>query len=135
MSRGDIPPFLGHLSGDSDHVGVAGVKKLRGTVAGATLEGTAFHLALIDNLSAADVAKLEGIINTSLLLEEYLEELPLTLSRAVAPTVTLEAQGMLLENNQLKAVVVATSHNVPEPATATLSLLALAGLAARRCRR
>lgn len=104
-------------------------------VAGATLEGTEFHLTLIDNLSAADVAELEGVINSSLLLEEYLEELPLTLSRAVAPTVTLEAQGLLLENNQLKAVVVATSHNVPEPTTATLSLLALAGLAARRRRR
>ena len=135
MSRDDVPPFLCHLAVDADQVGVAGVKELRGTVAGATLEGTEFHLTLIDNLSAADVAELEGVINSSLLLEEYLEELPLTLSRAVAPTVTLEAQGLLLENNQLKAVVVATSHNVPEPATATLSLLALAGLAARHRRR
>ncbi len=104
-------------------------------VAGASLEGTEFHLTLIDNLSDADVVELEGIINSSLLLEDYLEELPLTLSRAVAPTVTLESQGLLVENNQLKAVVVATSNNVPEPTTATLGLLALAGLAARRRRK
>ncbi|MBE6419359.1 MAG: hypothetical protein E7031_04435 [Akkermansiaceae bacterium] len=102
----------------------------------AHMEGKEYHITLIDNLSDADVVELETIINDALTLEEYYAELPVTLADATAAPITIESTELILEDNALKAVVIATNPNViPEPTTATLSLLALAALAARRRRK
>lgn len=101
-------------------------------------DGKEFHVTLIGNLSDADVLELEGIINDKLVLADYLVELelPTTYALTAQENITIEAHDLIVEDNALKAVVIATNPNViPEPATATLSLLALAALAARRRRR
>lgn len=101
-------------------------------------DGKEFHVTLIGNLSDADVLELEGIINDKLVLADYLvePELPTTYALTAQENITIEAHDLIVEDNALKAVVIATNPNViPEPATATLSLLALAALAARRRRR
>lgn len=101
--------------------------------AGATYDGTEYHVTLIDNLSAADVGELESILNTDLSLESYELTVPVTLAAAITDPVTITSDTLVIEDNALKAVVLSTK-NIPEPTTATLSLLALAGLAARRRR-
>ena len=101
-------------------------------------DGKEFHVTLIGNLSDADVLELEGIINDELVLADYLVELelPTTYALTAQENITIEAHDLIVEDNALKAVVIATNPNViPEPATATLSLLALAALAARRRRK
>ena len=101
-------------------------------------DGKEFHVTLIGNLSDADVLELEGIINDKLVLADYLVELelPTTYALTAQENITIEAHDLIVEDNALKAVVIATNPNViPEPATATLSLLALAALAARRRRK
>ena len=104
----------------------------------AHMEGKEFHVTLIGNLSDEDVLELEGIINDKLVLADYLVELelPTTYALTAQENITIEAHDLIIEDNALKAVVIATNPNViPEPATATLSLLALAALAARRRRK
>lgn len=101
-------------------------------------DGKECHVTLIGNLSDADVLELEGIINDKLVLADYLVELelPTTSALTAQENITIEAHDLIVEDNALKAVVIATNPNViPEPATATLSLLALAALAARRRRK
>lgn len=101
-------------------------------------DGKEVHVTLIGNLSDADVLELEGIINDKLVLADYLVELelPTTYALTAQENITIEAHDLIVEDNALKAVIIATNPNViPEPATATLSLLALAALAARRRRK
>lgn len=106
---------------------------------GATLEGTEYAITLISNLSDTDVLELESVINGALTLQKFEMELPVTLAEEGATTlpITIASSGLRLEGNNLQAVVIATNPNltVPEPTTATLSLLALAALAARRRRK
>lgn len=98
--------------------------------------GVEYHLTLIDNLSDTDVTELEGIINDSLVLERYYAELATTRAVEQSNVITFESQGLMLEGNQLKAVVLVTNPDkLPEPTTTTLSLMALAALAARRRRK
>lgn len=97
--------------------------------------GTVYNITLIDNLSDADVAELSAIINNTLVLEDYYVELPITLATMTTEPITFKGEGLLIENNQLMAAVRVTNPgNIPEPTTATLSLLALAALASRRRR-
>ena len=106
--------------------------------AGATFEGTEYCITLISGLSAADVLELESVINDALTLQKYEKELPVVLAEGDSNLpIKIVSDGLRLEGDKLQAVVVATNPNlvVPEPTTATLSLLALAGLAARRRRR
>ncbi len=106
--------------------------------AGATFEGTEYGITLISGLSDADVLELESVINDALTLQKYEKELPVVLAEGDSNLpITIVSNGLRLEGDKLQAVVVATNPNlvVPEPTTATLSLLALAGLAARRRRK
>ncbi len=106
--------------------------------AGATFEGTEYGITLISGLSDADVLELESVINDALTLQKYEKELPVVLAEGDSKLpITIVSNGLRLEGDKLQAVVVATNPNlvVPEPTTATLSLLALAGLAARRRRK
>lgn len=97
--------------------------------------GTVYNITLIDNLSDADVEELSAIINNTLVLEDYYVELPITLATMTTDPITFKGEGLLIENNQLMAAVRVTNPgNIPEPTTATLSLLALAALASRRRR-
>ena len=97
--------------------------------------GTVFNITLIDNLSDADVSELMEIINDTLVLNDYYVELPVTLAATSSEAITFKGEGLVVENNQLMAAVRVTNPgNIPEPATSTLSLLALAALAARRRR-
>lgn len=109
--------------------------------AGATLEGTEYALTLISNLSDSDIAELSGVINGALTLQPYSEEVDLIAPMAEGGTntslpITIVSTGLRLQGNALQATFVATNPNlvVPEPTTATLSLLALAALAMRRRR-
>ncbi len=105
---------------------------------GATFEGTEYAITLISGLSDADVLELESVINDALTLQKYEKELPVVLAEGDSNLpITIVSNGLRLEGDKLQAVVVATNPNlvVPEPTTATLSLLALAGLAARRRRK
>lgn len=105
---------------------------------GATFEGTEYAITLISGLSDEDIAELETVINGALTLQEYKVELGVTLAEITEnQPITIVSDGLRLEGDKLQAVVVATNPNlvVPEPTTATLSLLALAGLAARRRRK
>ncbi|MDO5465179.1 MAG: PEP-CTERM sorting domain-containing protein [Akkermansia sp.] len=106
---------------------------------GATLEGTEYGITLISNLSDADVLELESVINGALTLQKFETQLPVTMAEEGAThlPITIASSGLRLEGNNLQAVVIATNPNltVPEPTTATLSLLALAALAARRRRK
>lgn len=109
--------------------------------AGATLEGTEYALTLISNLSDSDIAELSGVINGALTLQPYSEEVDLIAPMAEGGTnttlpITIVSTGLRLQGNSLQATFVATNPNqlVPEPTTATLSLLALAALAMRRRR-
>jgi len=110
---------------------------LQEMIDGATEEGTEYTLTLIDNISDTDVAQLQAAIDGgNLTLEDYQWSTVNTFAmRSATPNVTIESTGLVLENNALKAVMKATAQSVPEPATATLSLLALAGLAMRRRRK
>ncbi len=102
----------------------------------ATFEGTTYHITLISSISDTDMGELALILNDALYLEDFYKELPVTLAATSTKPITIASQGLILEDNSLKAVVVATNENlIPEPATATLSLLALAALAARRRRK
>ncbi|MBQ2813457.1 MAG: PEP-CTERM sorting domain-containing protein [Akkermansia sp.] len=106
---------------------------------GADALGSEYHLTLISNLSEADMLELDSVINDELVLSRYYKELelPTTYDVNSALPITIEANSLILENNALKAIAIATNPNltVPEPTTATLSLLALVGLASRRRRK
>lgn len=106
---------------------------------GADALGSEYHLTLISNLSDTDMLELDSVINDELVLSRYYKELelPTTYDVSSALPITIEANSLILENNALKAIAIATNPNltVPEPTTATLSLLALVGLASRRRRK
>lgn len=110
---------------------------LQEMIDGATEEGMEYTLTLIDKLSDADMAELQTALdNGTLTLEDYQYSTITTFNlRAATQNVTIESQGLLLADNKLQAVMKATTQSIPEPATATLSLLALAGLAMRRRRK
>ncbi len=103
----------------------------------ATKEGTEYTLTLIDNISDTDVTQLQAAIDSgNLTLEDYRWSTINTFAmHSSTPNVTIESNGLVLENNALKAIMKATSQSIPEPATTTLSLIALAGLSMRRRRR
>lgn len=103
----------------------------------ATGHGTEYLITLISNINDTDMSELTLMLNDTLVLEELFHEMPATLAESdnLVP-ITIQSEGLVLENNSLKALVVATNLNlIPEPTTATLSLLALAALTARRRRR
>ncbi len=95
---------------------------------------TVFTFTLISNLGEQDVEELTQAINGKLVLNS--DELVLTIPNAV----DFEHSLLLVQNGELRVegnslVVDVVTQTVPEPTTATLSLLALAALAARRRRR
>lgn len=106
-------------------------------IVGATEVGTEYTLTLIENLTAEDMLELETAIGSgALTLEDYEWSSVATYAiNSDSQFVTIQSSGLVLADNSLQAVVTATVNSVPEPATATLSLLALAALAARRRRR
>ncbi len=96
---------------------------------------TTFEFTLVSGLSDADVVEL-----TAAITEEYISLNSLqyiTLIQNIADPenniLTIQATELVVKDNRLVAVV--STETIPEPATATLSLLALAALSARRRRR
>ena len=110
---------------------------LQEMIVGATEEGMSYTLTLIDNLTDEDMLELETAIGSgALTLENYEWSSIATYAiNSDSQFVTIQSTGLVLADNSLQAVVISTVNNVPEPATATLSLLALAALAARRRRK
>ena len=101
-----------------------------------TLDSFTYTIDLI-KLSSADSEELAKLIDDEqLVLSMALPQTMATASEDLDYTIT---QGLQVEGNVLQATVtwqaVKAEEQIPEPATATLSLLALAGLAARRRRR
>lgn len=85
-----------------------------------------FSILLVEGGVGSDVAKLCGT-----LLNNSVFTFHLTDSAADAWTANIKGAHYLVANNNLYLV----ANSIPEPATATLSLLALAGLCARRRRK
>lgn len=108
----------------------------------ATLEGVKYTIDLISGLSSTDTAEIQTLLDNgslTLSLPDYSTVALLAVAEDVAePTNTLNitALGLEIAGSALQAsVLVQNTATVPEPATTTLSLLALTALAARRRRK
>lgn len=144
MDSMDVPALEMAATGDLAFEGGAEVVLIFGDTlrqqmqTEATIEGARYTIDLITNLSDADVQELKSLVESDSLTLTLVDNSVATFSllrRATTESVSIESLGLSVdeESGKLQANVLVTA--VPEPATATLSLLSLAALAARRRRR
>lgn len=134
-------------AGTTNQPGWVGSLTLNANCSEGFLEGSALKLMTRDLVTFSSIANNADYGDLDGFLKNYISGDTITLngkdlefSEAAFNAGSLTADDVgkynfAITNNAIQLQYVAYSSNIPEPATATLSLLALAGLAARRRRR